>query len=189
MKDTNIVVTYASETFQGELKDLYFGFRVGPAGQSLWGTVNVSNVESLKGYFNTCMNSSGMTMSAWEDSRNTTSGGGGLYAQNLKLDGTLGPVGIHVISSNVPEKFSLHQNYPNPFNPLTNLEFEISKFGFVSLKIHDMLGKEVAALISTNLNPGTYKYVFDASGLNSGIYFYTLKSDNISETKKMLLVK
>jgi len=190
IKDTNIVVTYATELDKLPLRDFFHGFRVGPAGQSIWGTVILSNVVSLKGYINTCMNSSGMTMAAWEDSRNTSSGGGGgLYAQNLKLDGTLGPVGIYVISSNIPERFRLNQNYPNPFNPLTNLEFEIWKLGFVSLKVYDMIGEEVATLVNTNLNPGTYKYVFDASGLTSGIYFYTLKTDNFSETKKMILVK
>ena len=98
-------------------------------------------------------------------------------------------VGIIQISSSIPGKFSLLQNYPNPFNPITNLEFGISHLGFVSLKIFDMLGKEVATLVNTNLNPGYYKYNFDASALNSGIYFYKLETADFSETKKMLLIK
>ncbi len=61
--------------------------------------------------------------------------------------------------------------------------------GFVSLKIYDMLGKEVATLVNANLNPGTYKYDFDASGFTSGIYYYTLKVNGFSETKKMMVVK
>ncbi len=104
-------------------------------------------------------------------------------------------IGINQISSIVPDKFTLSQNYPNPFNPTTNLEFGIpasqgeSKLGFVSLKVYDVLGKEVASLVNGNLNPGIYKYDFDASGLTSGIYFYTLKVNEFSETKRMMLLK
>jgi len=98
-------------------------------------------------------------------------------------------VGITQISSNIPDKFSLSQNYPNPFNPTTNLEFGISKSGFVTLKIYDLLGKEAATLVNENLTAGTYKYNFDAPGLPSGIYFYKLTTDGFSETKKMNLVK
>jgi len=97
--------------------------------------------------------------------------------------------GIQQISSEIPHKYSLSQNYPNPFNPVTNLEFGISKSGFVTLKIYNMLGKEVATIVNSDLNPGTYKYDFDAAELTSGIYFYKLESDNFSATKKMLLVK
>ena len=102
-------------------------------------------------------------------------------------------ISIETINSVIPEDYMLAQNYPNPFNPATSLEFGISKLGFVSLKIYDMLGKEVATLVNSNLNPGTYKYDFDASsatgGLKSGVYFYTLKVNEFSETKKMLLIK
>jgi len=99
------------------------------------------------------------------------------------------PIGISNISTETPSRYNLSQNYPNPFNPVTNLEFEISKFGLVSLKIYDMIGKEIANLISTNLSPGKYNYNFDASDLASGIYFYTLKVNEFSVTKKMNLVK
>jgi len=97
--------------------------------------------------------------------------------------------GIHNISSETPENYMLSQNYPNPFNPTTNLEFGISKLGFVSLKIYDMLGKEIATLVNDNLNPGTYKYNFDGSKLTSGVYFYKLKVGDYTEVKKMTLVK
>jgi len=98
-------------------------------------------------------------------------------------------VGISNFNSQIPEKYSLSQNYPNPFNPVTNLEFGISKLGFVSLKVYDMLGKEIATLVNENLNPGTYKYNFDASDLTSGIYFYKLESEGFQETKRMMLIK
>jgi len=98
-------------------------------------------------------------------------------------------IGISNISNEVPDGYSLSQNYPNPFNPTTNLEFGISDLEFVSLKIFNTLGKEVATLVNEKLSAGTYKYSFDASELTSGIYFYTLKAGEYSETKRMILVK
>ena len=98
-------------------------------------------------------------------------------------------IGINHISSIVPDKFRLEQNYPNPFNPSTNLQFEIKKSGFVSLKVYNALGKEVASLINSELKPGTYKYEFNASDLSSGVYFYTLSADGFTDTKRMSLIK
>ena len=99
------------------------------------------------------------------------------------------------IYSEIPQSISLSQNYPNPFNPVTNLEFEIPAVlhgaspGFVSLKVYNIVGKEIATLVDGNLNPGIYKYKFDGSNLTSGVYFYTLKVNGFSETKKMILLK
>jgi hypothetical protein len=88
-----------------------------------------------------------------------------------------------------PEGFKLYQNYPNPFNPTTNLEFGISELGLVNLKVYNVLGNEVAVLVNENLSPGTYNVKWNASGFTSGIYYYTLKSGEKLETKKMLLIK
>ncbi len=98
-------------------------------------------------------------------------------------------IGIKNISSEVPERFSLWQNYPNPFNPATNLKFAIPASGLVTLKIYDVLGNEVATLVNEKLSLGTYEVEWNASGYSSGIYFYELRSGNITETKKMLLTK
>lgn len=92
-------------------------------------------------------------------------------------------------SAHIPEKYSLSQNFPNPFNPSTKINFNIPEKGFVSLKVYDMLGKEVANLVNKELNAGNYSFDFDASHLNSGIYFYTLRTEINSFTKKMMLVK
>ncbi len=100
-------------------------------------------------------------------------------------------------------QFSLSQNYPNPFNPTTNFEFRIpastaggSDFpagsgasGFVSLKIYDVLGNEVASLVNEEKAAGTYKVNFNADNLSSGVYFYQLKAGKFISTKKMLLLK
>lgn len=88
-----------------------------------------------------------------------------------------------------PDAFSLYQNYPNPFNPLTNIEFQIVKSGFVSLKIFSTLGKEVATLVNEEKPAGIYDIKFDASKLTSGIYFYKLQDDNHSKVMKMVVLK
>jgi len=102
-----------------------------------------------------------------------------------------GAMGVQQISSVVPDNFLLHQNYPNPFNPTTKINYEIKSSGFVSLKVFDLLGKEVASLINEKQNAGSYSTDFNSTefNLSSGIYFYTLKTDGFIETKKMILVK
>lgn len=89
----------------------------------------------------------------------------------------------------IPQQFVLEQNYPNPFNPSTNIRFSIVKGASVSLKVYDVLGKEVATLVNEYLEPGTYSSSFSARSLSSGLYFYRLRSGNSIETKKMTLVK
>lgn len=90
-----------------------------------------------------------------------------------------------------PSEYVLHQNYPNPFNPATTIKFSIPGKGIVSLKVYDVLGREVASLINNlELNGGTMTVDFDGSELSSGVYFYSLVvNDNIQATKKMILVK
>ena len=99
----------------------------------------------------------------------------------------IGPTGIEDYGN--LSAFSFSQNYPNPFNPITNIRFQIIDFGFVSLKIYDVLGNEVAILVDENKPSGTYEVEFDAKGLPSGIYFYQLKAGNFTKTKKMILMK
>lgn len=95
-----------------------------------------------------------------------------------------------VIKDNLkPEKYVLFQNYPNPFNPTTRLSIVIGHSSFVTIKVYDVLGKEVATVVNEQKSPGTYNINFNASGLSSGIYYYRLTSGNFSETKKMILLK
>jgi hypothetical protein len=89
----------------------------------------------------------------------------------------------------IPSGFILEQNYPNPFNPTTNIEFRIQRTEFSSLKIYDILGNEIAAMVEEYKTPGTYEIEFDGSELSSGIYFYKLKAGNFSDSKKMILLK
>jgi hypothetical protein len=97
--------------------------------------------------------------------------------------------GIIPISNEVPASYNLSQNYPNPFNPVTKINFALPKSGLVTLKIYDILGKEVALLLNETRNAGTYSFEFNASNLSSGIYFYKLESNGFTDIKKMMLVK
>jgi len=96
---------------------------------------------------------------------------------------------VNEVVIGVPDKFELLQNYPNPFNPTTNIEFGIPESGFVSLKIYDILGNEVAALVNENLSPGSYQVQWDGNAFSSGVYYYKLETNTFSETKKMFLLK
>jgi subtilisin family serine protease len=89
----------------------------------------------------------------------------------------------------IEKGFSLRQNYPNPFNPTTHFEFMISNVGFVTLKVYDILGREVAILVNKTLTPGTYSTTWDAINVPGGIYFYKLSTRSFTSVKKMVLVK
>jgi hypothetical protein len=99
------------------------------------------------------------------------------------------PVGISIISSEVPGDYKLHQNYPNPFNPSTKIRFEVAKLNNVELKIYNAQGKEIQTLVNGELKPGIYEASFESSGLPSGVYFYKLASGSYVESKKMVLLK
>ncbi len=100
------------------------------------------------------------------------------------------PTSIHEVSNTVPERYSLKQNYPNPFNPTTSIRFDVAKASRMTLNIYDLSGKLVQTLIDNEfVTAGTREVVFDAGILSSGVYLYTLSSDNFRETKKMMLVK
>ena len=96
---------------------------------------------------------------------------------------------ISTISNEVPTSYKLGQNYPNPFNPVTNIEFSIPKNSSVKISIYDNTGKLVDILFSGESKPGTYKITWDAVNYASGIYYYSLQTDEFTMTKKMILVK
>ena len=89
----------------------------------------------------------------------------------------------------VPETYKIEQNYPNPFNPITNIKFQIKKPGLVTLKVYDILGREVTTIINKELEAGYYNYQWNASMLASGIYFYRITAGDYIEVKKMILMK
>jgi hypothetical protein len=91
--------------------------------------------------------------------------------------------------SNVPLQYGLEQNYPNPFNPSTTIRFQMPSKGFVTLRIYDIVGREVATLVNGFQEAGTHNVKFDASNLPSGIYLYRITSGTYAETKKLVLIK
>ena len=95
--------------------------------------------------------------------------------------------------ASTPENFHLYQNYPNPFNPVTKIKYVIARgtkqSQHITLKVYDILGKEIATLIDKEQNAGKYEIEFDASHLSSGVYFYQLRAKSFVVTKKMILLR
>ena len=188
-KDTSVFVYYL-ELLSGSSNGLIKAFITGPSGAFGWGgsIITPGSSTSAKIRMNAALSPSGMSMLSWQDNRND----GGIYAQNINLDGTFGnPMGVTPVSSNLPDKYSLSQNYPNPFNPLTKIGFSIpaSGQGNVKLSVYDVLGREVSVLVNRSLNPGEYEINWNAENVPSGIYFYKLVTRDFSSTKKMMLIK
>ena len=97
--------------------------------------------------------------------------------------------GVEKLDSEIPAEYELSNNYPNPFNPTTKINFSIPNTGLVSLKVFNVLGEVVGNLVDGELTAGSYAFDFDASNLSSGVYFYTLSTNDFSLTKKMMLLK
>jgi len=91
--------------------------------------------------------------------------------------------------TNQKSDFHLYQNFPNPFNPTTTINFSVQKSGFITLKVYDVLGREVATLINENKSVGNYSVKFNADKLVSGIYFYNMRASDFVQTKKLILLK
>jgi glucose/arabinose dehydrogenase len=124
--------------------------------------------------------------------RTTIMQGSDGYVYLLNMGGTIDRLkydltGIN--NSGNPVGFSLDQNYPNPFNPTTSIKYEIQKNSFVSLKIFNVLGIELASLVNETKQQGSYEVNWDASSFPSGVYFYRLSSETSSSQKKMVLIK
>ncbi len=92
-------------------------------------------------------------------------------------------------SPNLPKEFALYDNYPNPFNPSTIIKFSLPKAAYVTLKIYNTLGQEVARLVSQNMSPGTYTTKWNISGFASGVYYYRLQAGSFVKTKKLVLLR
>ena len=102
---------------------------------------------------------------------------------------TLNSVVTDVEDELQPNKFSLEQNYPNPFNPSTTIKFNLAANGLTTLKIYNVIGREVATLVNGQVEEGPHEITFDATNLPSGVYFYTLSSGSFKETQKMILMR
>ncbi|MBI1932431.1 MAG: T9SS type A sorting domain-containing protein [Ignavibacteriales bacterium] len=97
--------------------------------------------------------------------------------------------GINNKTEYLPFKFSLSQNYPNPFNPTTTISYQLPEKSIVTLKVYDILGREIAELVNETKDAGNHEATFDASNLSSGIYYYQIKAGDFVQSKKILLIK
>ena len=108
---------------------------------------------------------------------------------NILVEGDISSVNDQLSDNNLPKSYSLGQNYPNPFNPATVIKFSVPRGQHVTLKVYDLLGREVATLVNEAKSAGTYTVEFDASQLTSGIYMYRIQAGKFSSTKKMILLR
>ncbi len=134
----------------------------------------------------------------WTDFETPTDSLNGLFFFNPNLGYVVGDKGRILKydrttrvenKSELISKYALYQNYPNPFNPSTTIKYSIPKLSFVTLKIFDVLGNEIAILVNEEKTTGNYKVEFDASNLSSGVYFYRLQAGDFIDTKKIVLLK
>jgi len=188
IKDTSILGYYMEIVTAGNT-GLAKAFNLNRSGVLQWGgnIITPGAAVSGKGRMSTAITQNGMSILAFQDNRNDA---GGIYAQNINFNGTYGPAtGVINESGLTPDKYSLSQNYPNPFNPSTTIKFDLAKNGFVSIKIFDILGREIKSLVNDNFNKGSYEVSFNASEISSGVYFYKMESGDFSQIKKMMLLK
>ncbi|MBS4027484.1 MAG: T9SS type A sorting domain-containing protein [Ignavibacteriales bacterium] len=121
---------------------------------------------------------------------------GSSQTANVKIEsGFLSPFSTTIVSVNepkdVPKSFSLLQNFPNPFNPITTIKFSLAKSTFVSLKVYNIVGEEIARLVSEELQAGNHQVIWNADGFASGVYFYRLQTEEgkFTQVKKLILLK
>jgi hypothetical protein len=126
----------------------------------------------------------------WRDARD------GNYEIYYKRNTNANISAVEDDQTNIPDHFILDQNYPNPFNPSTNIQYAISNRQFVSLKVYDILGNEIATLVNEEKSAGVYEVEFEANGhsgnvrnLPSGVYIYQLRAGDFISTKKMILIR
>ncbi|MBI5475245.1 MAG: T9SS type A sorting domain-containing protein [Ignavibacteriales bacterium] len=178
-------ISWKDEIDQLDIKRLFVRVRKDP--DSTW----CLPIDVTQGSYVTGMNDIALSSNAIHVVYNNTVGNSFcvFYRRGIFLT-----TGIKEDNNEIPEGFSLSQNYPNPFNPSTKLSFDISHSSFVSMKVYDVFGREVATLVNEIKQPGKYTVTWDASSLASGVYFYSLISQDsrykiYTETKKAILIK
>ena len=161
--------------------------RIDGTGMILW-TIDGEVISSYDGDYDPVIATDGLNgaiVAFWS----TRPSDANIYAQQINGVGQLGTVTNITDDKQIVNSFILQQNYPNPFNPATKIKYSISLSGLVALKVYNLLGEEVAALVNEYKSAGNYEIQFDASELSSGIYFYKLETSDFSETKKMVVLK
>jgi hypothetical protein len=99
------------------------------------------------------------------------------------------PTSVEQLSEILPTEFALMQNYPNPFNPSTTIRYDVPKETNVTLKIYDIMGREVAELVNQRHDAGAYQIAWNANGMTSGVYFYRISAGDFTSVRKLILMK
>jgi hypothetical protein len=162
------------------------GYRVNLSTDSLFNTLLLDTTITPSQFTIFAGLLSGATTYHWRV-RGFNAGGFGPWSVTWRF--TTNPVGINIISSEIPKEFKLYNNYPNPFNPVTSIKFDVPYNAFVKIEIFDMLGKKVDELANRYLQAGAYQSTWDASSVASGIYFYRFQTEKYTDIKKMVVVK
>ena len=116
----------------------------------------------------------------------------GWYVDDIRILGYVSSLaGVRGNPDKLPLSFALHQNFPNPFNPETNIAFDLPKSSYVTLKVYDLLGQEMATVVQQQLPAGSHSYRIAAqkTGLASGVYFYRLAAERFIQTRKMIVLR
>lgn len=203
------VITINNNVTANNQASYMIGASIAPAGTTNWisdpandikrvfnpGTANYTR--SFRIPCNTAPGTYDMLTALWYDKNNNNLIDGSDFVVSSKLTSNaliISPIGITPISNEVPERFALLQNYPNPFNPVTNIKFDIpasveTTRWVVSLIIYNIQGIEAAVLVNEQLQSGSYSVDWDGTEFSSGVYFYSLVTDEFIETKRMVLIK
>jgi len=175
-RDVNLKWSTASETNN-------YGFEI----ERRESSVEISDWTSV-GFINGSGTTTELRSYSFEDKKLSA----GAYQYRLKqidIDGSFEYSDIIDVEISTVSDFILEQNYPNPFNPSTTIKFSISESGNTTIRVYNLLGSEVTTLLNEMKQPGTYEINFDAAGLSSGTYFYSMESGNFRQVRKMILLK
>ena len=176
--DGNFVITGRTESFGSGWNDVGL-MKVDQNGNLVWITA-IGTIESEVGFSVKQISDGGYIITGYN---HTVTEEPNVYVVKVKPDIT------DVEDESVVSNFLLAQNYPNPFNPNTTIKYQVPELSFVTIKVYDLLGNEIAALVNEEKLAGKYEVAFNATGLPSGVYYYQLKTGSFFETKKMIMMK
>ena len=180
--DVNGNVYVAGYSYGTGTQEDFATVKYNPAGEQQWAEIYNGDADSSDIAATLALDQSGNIYTSGYSYVNST----GFDFITIKYSQT---VGVNQNTGIIPEKFVLEQNYPNPFNPNTVIRYSIGNAGYTSLTVYNLVGIEVSALISENLQAGSYSAEFNAANFPSGVYYYKLTSGDFTQVKKMILVK
>jgi photosystem II stability/assembly factor-like uncharacterized protein len=193
LKTTNGGTNWASQNYESSAQGLYSIYFInansGWAVGDLYSTTNTNTYYTSNGGTN-WLNTNGIVSGRLNRVKINNSPVGYTAGQNQSIYRTTNAGGLTFIKNETTaSEYSLSQNYPNPFNPVTKINYSVPKQSLVTMKILDILGREVATLVNESMKPGYYSVDFNGSNLASGVYFYRMEAGTFVNVKRLLLIK